>query len=435
MNAQVPSPPTFIASASCDANAMNLSISTKTTTFLRSQVVEETSSDEFNRRLWHDRMHLKRMKPAEKVVADGSREQQSRRRKMSRAHDAILKYVLKIMEVCKAQGFVYGIIPEKGKPITGSSESLRKWWKEEACFDQNGPLAVSEYHSTMAAVEQCDGEPEPDPNPSSYIYLLQDLQDTTLGSIISALMQHCVPPQRGFPFEKGLNPPWWPTGKEFWWGDQGTTVKGHGPPPYRKPHDLKKAWKVSLLAAIMKHMAPNIDHIRRLAMQSKCLQDKMTAKESVIWSKVVNQEETLLNLAQNHQEIEPEPPEPDVFKNSIEGEETLLKKLSPNQKIEPELDHFKNSMEERRKNTDRCLYHANDDGHGAISWMNMIETTEKEHSKEKECGYGNFWDVYERIGMNEGTMDLNVIPFDQRELRIDQGTSIWDLGYESPGLE
>ncbi|KVI08603.1 hypothetical protein Ccrd_013051 [Cynara cardunculus var. scolymus] len=180
-------------------------------------------------------MHLKRMKPAEKVVADGSREQQSRRRKMSRAHDAILKYVLKIMEVCKAQGFVYGIIPEKGKPITGSSESLRKWWKEEACFDQNGPLAVSEYHSTMAAVEQCD----------------------------------------------------------------------------------------------------------------------------------------------------------DVFKNSIEGEETLLKKLSPNQKIEPELDHFKNSMEERRKNTDRCLYHANDDGHGAISWMNMIETTEKEHSKEKESGIAN----------------------------------------------
>nr|POF18871.1 ethylene insensitive 3-like 3 protein [Quercus suber] len=32
----------------------------------------------------------------------------------SRAQDGILKYMLKLMEVCKARGFVYGIMPKKG---------------------------------------------------------------------------------------------------------------------------------------------------------------------------------------------------------------------------------------------------------------------------------------------------------------------------------
>ncbi|CAN0915938.1 ETHYLENE INSENSITIVE 3-like 5 protein [Linum grandiflorum] len=41
-------------------------------------------------------------------------------------------------------------------------------------------------------------------------------QDTTLRSLISALMQHCVPPHRRFPLERGLPPPWRPTGNEIW---------------------------------------------------------------------------------------------------------------------------------------------------------------------------------------------------------------------------
>lgn len=109
-------------------------------------------------------------------------------------------------------------------------------------------------------------------------------------------MQHCIPPQRRFPLEKGLAPPWWPKGNEIWWGDQGVSQE-HGPPPYRKPHDLKKAWKVSALAAVIKHMVPNMDRVRRLVRQSKSLQDKMTAKEAAIWSKVVNQEEAILQLS------------------------------------------------------------------------------------------------------------------------------------------
>ncbi|OMP04122.1 hypothetical protein COLO4_09934 [Corchorus olitorius] len=208
---------------------------------------------------------------------------------MSRAQDSILKYMVKIMEVCKAQGFVYGIVPEKGKPMTGSSDSLRKWWKERVRFDKSAPLAIEEFLPVILEQGELD--------PVSCIHMLQELQDTTLGSLLSALMQHCLPPQRRFPLERGLPPPWWPTGEEIWWGEQGVAQE-HGPPPYRKPHDLKKAWKVSVLTAVIKHMSPNLDRMRRLVTQSKCLQDKMTAKETATWSKVVNSEEALLKLTE-----------------------------------------------------------------------------------------------------------------------------------------
>jgi ethylene-insensitive protein 3 len=56
---------------------------------------------------------------------------------------------------------------------------------------------------------------------------------------------------------------------------------------------LKKAWKVGVLTAVIKHMSPDIAKIRKLVRQSKCLQDKMTAKESATWLAIINQEEAL----------------------------------------------------------------------------------------------------------------------------------------------
>ncbi|CAI0420200.1 unnamed protein product [Linum tenue] len=206
---------------------------------------------------------------------------------MARAQDSILKYMVKIMEVCKGQGFVYGIIPEKGKPVSGSSDSLRSWWKEAVRFDHSAPEAIVQFQSSAVP-------PAVAAAAATYLHRLNELQDTTLGSLISALMQHCAPPQRRFPLERGLAPPWWPTGDEIWWEQQEAAAKEQGPPPYRKPHDLKKSWKVSLLTAVIKHMAPDFHRMRRLVRHSKCLQDKMTAKETAIWSNVVTEEEALL---------------------------------------------------------------------------------------------------------------------------------------------
>ncbi|XP_057733822.1 putative ETHYLENE INSENSITIVE 3-like 4 protein [Arachis stenosperma] len=246
--------------------------------------------EDLKKRICKDRILLQKMKKKLNMDESENREakqEASRKKKMSRAQDSVLKYMVKIMEVCKARGFVYGIVPEKGNPVTGSSDSLREWWKEDIRFDQNAPTAIAKYLPLLEKGESDE---------SSSIHLLQDLQDKTLGSLLSSLMQHCVPPQRRYPLDKGVAPPWWPNGSEAWWGEQGLLAQEHGPPPYKKPHDLKKTWKVSVLASIIKHMSPDLKKLRRLVTQSKTLQDKMTAKDSATWSKVVNKEEALLRL-------------------------------------------------------------------------------------------------------------------------------------------
>ncbi|CAJ1965206.1 unnamed protein product [Sphenostylis stenocarpa] len=255
---------------------------------------EEIGVEELERRMWKDKMRHKRLKEQSKskegidAVKQRQSQEQARRKKMSRAQDGILKYMLKMMEVCKAQGFVYGIIPEKGKPVTGASDNLREWWKDKVRFDRNGPAAIAKYQADNAIPGRNDGCNSIGPTP----HTLQELQDTTLGSLLSALMQHCDPPQRRFPLEKGIPPPWWPSGNEEWWPQIGLP-KDQSPPPYKKPHDLKKAWKVGVLTAVIKHMSPDIAKIRKLVRQSKCLQDKMTAKESATWLAIINQEEAL----------------------------------------------------------------------------------------------------------------------------------------------
>ncbi|KAG2639161.1 protein ETHYLENE-INSENSITIVE 3-like 2 [Panicum virgatum] len=236
--------------------------------------------EELERRMWRDRLRLRRLKEQQGGKEAAPRQEQARRKKMSCAQDGILKYMLKMMEVCNAQGFVYGIIPENGKPVTGASDNLRAWWKDKVRFDRNGPAAAARYQADNAAPGGGAAAAAAPPGPHS----LHELQDTTLGSLLSALMQHCDPPQRRFPLDKGVPPPWWPE----------AGVPGDlGPPPYKKPHDLKKAWKVAVLTAVIKHMSPDVDKVRRLVRQSKCLQDKMTAREIVTWLAVLKQEEDL----------------------------------------------------------------------------------------------------------------------------------------------
>ncbi|KAH0895596.1 hypothetical protein HID58_045164 [Brassica napus] len=110
---------------------------------------EDISYDDLKRRMWKDQNLMEKLKQQKRDNTDvvslpTHRAEASRRKKMARSQDSVLKYMMKIMEVCKAKGFVYGIVPEKGKPITGSSDSLRRWWKENVDFDQNAPNAVAD---------------------------------------------------------------------------------------------------------------------------------------------------------------------------------------------------------------------------------------------------------------------------------------------------
>ncbi|KAK4279245.1 hypothetical protein QN277_016976 [Acacia crassicarpa] len=260
--------------------------------------IEGLSAVELERKIWKHKLRLKRLREQEinatnqegpelvKHRQQLNSEEQARRKKMAKAQDGILRYMLKMMEVCQAQGFVYGIIPENGKPVTGASDNLRAWWKDKVRFDRNGPAAIARHRADTLATMNALNTAVPTP------CTLQEIQDTTLGSLLSTLMQHCEPPQRRYPLDKGVAPPWWPTGNEDWWPQIGIPIE-QGPPPYKKPHDLKKAYKIGVLMAVVKHISPNIPKIRKLVRQSKCLQDKMTARESAVWIALVNQEEAL----------------------------------------------------------------------------------------------------------------------------------------------
>ncbi|KAA3485903.1 ETHYLENE INSENSITIVE 3-like 3 protein [Gossypium australe] len=256
---------------------------------------EEIGADELERRMWKDSVRLRRIKERERVAAQQAAElnqtsELARRKKISRAQDGILKNMLMLMEVYNARGFVYGIVPEKGKAVSGASDNLRAWWKEKVNFDKNGPAAIVKYEAECLAMSVSDRNRNGNPCSS-----LQDLQDATIGSLLSTLMQHCDPPQRKYPLEKRIPPPWWPTGNEDWWVKLG--LQRGDSPPYKKPHDLKKMWKVGVLTAVIKHMSPDIAKIRRHVLQSKCLQGKLTAKESAIWLGVLGREEALIRTS------------------------------------------------------------------------------------------------------------------------------------------
>ncbi|XP_039113733.1 protein ETHYLENE-INSENSITIVE 3-like 2 [Dioscorea cayenensis subsp. rotundata] len=217
--------------------------------------------------------------------------------------------MIKVMEECNVQGFVYGIVTENDKAASACSDSLRKWWKERVRFDRNAPLAIDKYKETIGAMDdQVDGHGRGDQ--SLREYYLDQLQDATLGALISALIQHCYPPQRKFPLDNGVAPPWWPTGKEAWWPPK-NLPENMELPPYKKPHDLKKMYKVAVLTAVIKHLMPDIEKIKTLVWQSKCLQDKMSAKENNIWHEIIK-EELKLYLQQNPDAVIPPPPETSI---------------------------------------------------------------------------------------------------------------------------
>lgn len=350
--------------------------------------------------------------------------------------------------------------------MTGSSESLRKWWKEDVKFDQSAPIAIADFLPQIVDNFRLD--------PVSCMHMLQELQDTTLGSLLSALMQHCIPPQRRFPLERGLPPPWWPTGDELWWGDQGQACE-QGPPPYKKPHDLKKDWKITVLAAVVKHMSPNLDRMRRLVNQSKSLQDKMTAKETAIWSRVVNQEEALLKLTEKSLKISSPEAEDE---QEIEKRDSGKRKCDFKEKAVMEMDTDtdteilflcqnsrcprsglgfgfvdKNSRNDHEmgcdfKSEDIRIISENlennvDMNLNLSEWMQLALQKAEEQvfsaSTEWSSGStiydcGNYWgeNVVDQFLLEQGNgsnMDLNTKPFQEMLDHQESSTSIWDLAY------
>ncbi|KAM6590842.1 hypothetical protein CsatA_013447 [Cannabis sativa] len=145
---------------------------------------ENISYDELERRMWKDRMRMEQLISQNQsfhhhrhhyanqpeTSSDSSysekREEASRRKKMARAQDVVLQSMFKIMEACNAKGFVYGIVPETGKPLTGSSDSLRSWWKETVNFDKAAPLAIVKSAQPPVIVEEAMSKMDANDNSS-----------------------------------------------------------------------------------------------------------------------------------------------------------------------------------------------------------------------------------------------------------------------------
>ncbi|RLN33384.1 hypothetical protein C2845_PM03G25030 [Panicum miliaceum] len=112
---------------------------------------------------------------------------------------------------------------------------------------------------------------------------LDKLKNDALGSMLSALMPACNPP-----VEQRLGwarppPPWWPTASEDWWAPELVahlfTMPVHTPVPFAPAYKLKKAQKVAVLVAIVKHHAPDLDK-----MSSKAMCDKANLWKSALWN-------------------------------------------------------------------------------------------------------------------------------------------------------
>lgn len=97
--------------------------------------------------------------------------------------------------------------------MTGSLDKLRDWWKDRVKFEEKKTvllqlqiMKIKEEFQQWMTCWMLNGEPVT-------TYSLNELPDTTLGSLLSSWMQHCDPPQRMHHLERDIPPPWWPSGK------------------------------------------------------------------------------------------------------------------------------------------------------------------------------------------------------------------------------
>jgi ethylene-insensitive protein 3 len=161
--------------------------------------VEEINFEEYARNISNDIKELEELHKDQEINENNLPSEKAKRRKMSRAIDSILKRMVRLVDQCNIEGFVYGIIPEDGKPISAASENLRYWWKEKVKFDRNGPAAIMKYKQEGGF--QVFGSNENMFNRDhNYVSLrnLHDLPDTTLGPLLSCLMHSCDPPAKRY---------------------------------------------------------------------------------------------------------------------------------------------------------------------------------------------------------------------------------------------
>jgi hypothetical protein len=117
---------------------------------------------------------------------------------------------------------------------------------------------------------------------------LTRFHSATLARMLSELMAVCQPPVKQHESRNNTPPRWWPTAAEPWWAAE---VAAHlpripMPVPFVAAKLLKKAHRVAVLVAMVKHLSP--DYGRIAAAVRRC---EMSASEAALWDSALGNEQ------------------------------------------------------------------------------------------------------------------------------------------------
>ncbi|KAG8081142.1 hypothetical protein GUJ93_ZPchr0007g3699 [Zizania palustris] len=136
------------------------------------------------------------------------------------------------------------------------------------------------------------GSPSPTPWSAPAVSLAVTLfrfQNSTLERMMTELMRECTPPLRAQDRKSGGPPSWWPTAAEPWWFSEVVVhLRGRQmdtPVPFATPRRLKRAEKVAVLVAAVKHITPDFGRISAAANRSR-----LTELEASLWGSALRVE-------------------------------------------------------------------------------------------------------------------------------------------------
>jgi hypothetical protein len=117
---------------------------------------------------------------------------------------------------------------------------------------------------------------------------LTRFHSATLARMLSELMAVCQPPVKQHESRNNTPPRWWPTAAEPWWAAE---VAAHlpripMPVPFVAAKLLKKAHRVAVLVAMVKHLSPDFGRIA--AAVRRC---EMSASEAALWDSALGNEQ------------------------------------------------------------------------------------------------------------------------------------------------
>ncbi|KAL6639041.1 hypothetical protein ACP70R_022771 [Stipagrostis hirtigluma subsp. patula] len=145
------------------------------------------------------------------------------------------------------------------------------------------PIQFFGYLSTAGGFS---GAPVPPAPPCAGMPLaaaLARFPSTTLGRMLSALMPACHPPLRQHESRSGAPPQWWPTASERWWVPDVVAHLSSMPlnaaVPFTAGGLLKKAQKIAVLVAIVKHLSPDFPRIATAVSRAE-----LSDTEAALWN-------------------------------------------------------------------------------------------------------------------------------------------------------